>query len=143
MEDDRPPAEQPLGAWPPPSTPATPPPSAGPVVSWGPPSGTAAPVQWNVIEKPRVPPPPGTVYAGVGIRFVALILDLLPVIALGIILMGPVFGDMYRALIDVLPLALSIAGLGLLALLAAPVIGLTYVEAYVAARDEAAGGRVA
>jgi uncharacterized RDD family membrane protein YckC len=96
MEDDRRPAEKPEGD-------AAPPPPSTPVVSWGPPPGTTAPVPWAVVEASRPPPPIGTVYAGVGIRFVALILDLVPLIALGVIMVGPVFADMYQTLIDALP----------------------------------------
>lgn len=96
MEDDRRPAEGPEAE-------AAPPPRPAPVVSWGPPPGTTAPVPWAVVEASRPPPPIGTVYAGVGIRFVALILDFVPLIALGVIVVGPIFADMYQALIDGLP----------------------------------------
>jgi uncharacterized RDD family membrane protein YckC len=50
-----------------------------------------------------LPPPIGTAYAGVGIRFLALILDLLPLLAFGLILFGPVLGDMLAAMVDTLP----------------------------------------
>jgi uncharacterized RDD family membrane protein YckC len=110
MEDDRLPAEQPAGdAVPPPTTPpppatsAPPPPAQAPAVAWGPPPGTTAPVPWAVAEAPVRPPPPGTAYAGVGIRFLALILDLVPLCILGIVVVGPVLADLFTTMADALP----------------------------------------
>jgi len=111
MEDDRPPAEQPVDdAGPPPPTAPPPPTSApatpstpAPAVAWGPPPGTAAPVPWAIAEAPVIPPPPGTAYAGVGIRFLALILDLVPLAILGAVLVGPVLADLVTVIGDALP----------------------------------------
>jgi uncharacterized RDD family membrane protein YckC len=102
MEGDRPPAgespEEPLGA----SQPLAgrPPPPAFP---WGPPPGTTAPVQWGVAEEPVLPPPPGTVYAGVGIRFLAWLLDLVPLAIIAAVAFGPVFGDFMTRVIEAFP----------------------------------------
>ena len=102
MGDDRPTAEEPAT-----TTSATPPPDSAPaptpVVSWGPPPGTTAPVHWAVVEAPVVPPPAGTVYAGVGIRFLAWLLDLIPVIILAVVLLGPVLGEFFSAMVDAIP----------------------------------------
>jgi uncharacterized RDD family membrane protein YckC len=114
MDDDRPPAEQPTPDAVPPTTPpppspwsppptSPPPPPTGPAVSWGPPTGTVAPVNWAVVEAPVLPPPPGTTYAGGGIRFLAFILDLIPLIVLGAIVVGPVFGDFMTTIAAAMP----------------------------------------
>ena len=114
MDDDRPPAEQPTPDAVPPTTPSPPipwsppptlppPPAPGPVVSWGPPTGTAAPVNWAVVEAPVLPPPPGTTYAGGGIRLLAFILDLIPLIVLGAIVVGPVLGDFMTTISAAIP----------------------------------------
>lgn len=102
MEDDRPPADEPAADPSPPAAPVSPAVST-PVVSWGPPPGTVAPVNWAVVDIPALPPPPGTEYAGVGIRFLAWILDLVPLLVLAIVLFGPAFGDLMTAIINAMP----------------------------------------
>ena len=102
MEGDRPPAGdspgEPLGA--PQPVAGRPPPPAFP---WGPPPGTTAPVQWGVAEEPVLPPPPGTVYAGVGIRFLAWLLDLVPLAIIAAVAFGPVLGDFMTRIIEAFP----------------------------------------
>ena len=107
MDDERPAADPPPPPADPPPPPADPAPTATPppppVLSWGPPPGTKAPVTWASVETPVVPPPPGTVYAGVGIRFVAWILDLIPLTILAIVLFAPVLADFITAIAEALP----------------------------------------
>jgi uncharacterized RDD family membrane protein YckC len=102
MVGDRPPAgespQEPFSA--PEPAAGRPPPPAFP---WGPPPGTTAPVQWGVAEEPVLPPPPGTVYAGVGIRFLAWLLDLVPLAIIAAVAFGPVFGDFMTRVIQAFP----------------------------------------
>ena len=64
----------------------------------------AKPSAWAQAEPPRPPAPPGTEYAGVGIRFLAWLLDLVPFLALLLVVTVPwfadFFGEMSRAFPD-------------------------------------------
>lgn len=56
---------------------------------------------WGEAEPPRQPPPPGTEYAGVGRRFVAWLIDLVPVVVLAVILLVPMGLAFFDVLADV------------------------------------------
>ncbi len=99
--DDRRPAGQPEDGD---ASPMHPPVSwAPPPAAWGPPPGTSAPVSWGTADGPAAPAPAGTVYAGVGVRFMAWLLDLIPLLILGGVVFAPVIGDLVTAIVAALP----------------------------------------
>ena len=58
---------------------------------------------WGDPEPPRHPPPAGTVYAGVGRRFVAWLIDLVPLIVLTVVLVIPIVIGFFDAIEDITP----------------------------------------
>lgn len=67
------------------------------------PSESAPASAWVQAAPPPPPPPAGTTYAGVGIRFVAWLLDLLPLLVLAVLLFGALFGDLFLSMTRALP----------------------------------------
>jgi uncharacterized RDD family membrane protein YckC len=63
----------------------------------------ATPSAWAQADRPRPPAPAGTVYAGVGIRFVALVLDLLPLLVLSVVLFGPILWELVETIVRAMP----------------------------------------
>jgi uncharacterized RDD family membrane protein YckC len=91
--------QPPPGALPPPPPPAQPTHSGWAVHQPAPASQT----YWGDPEPPRDPPPAGTEYASVGRRFVAWLIDLVPLIALTVVLFIPIMVEFFDFIDDLRP----------------------------------------
>lgn len=64
---------------------------------------TAPRTYWGEAEPQRPPPPPGTAYAGVGIRFAAWLIDLVPVLVFTAVLFLPIGIGFVQTIVQALP----------------------------------------
>ena len=93
MDDPQAPEGGPGGQPGPQQQPAVPPPppTVQPAPSvWAQQAAPGPQTYWGDAEPPRHPPPAGTEYAGVGRRFVAWLIDLVPLIVLTVVLFIPI-----------------------------------------------------
>lgn len=71
---------------------------------WGAgPPAAAHQTYWGDADPPRPRPPPGTEYAGVGRRFVAWLIDLVPIVVLAVVLLVPVGMAFFDVIADIAP----------------------------------------
>ena len=67
-------------------------------------AGASAPkTYWAVAEPPPLPPPTGTRYARVRVRFAAWLVDLIPLLVLAVLLYWPVASDVFDSLFRAIP----------------------------------------
>ena len=67
-------------------------------------TGASAPkTYWAVAEPPPLPPPTGTRYARVRVRFAAWLVDLIPLLVLAVLLYWPVASDVFDSLFRAIP----------------------------------------
>jgi uncharacterized RDD family membrane protein YckC len=94
----------PFGPQPEPAAPPPPPPAQPAASGWAVNQSADRPQTfWGDAEPPRHPPPAGTEYAGVGRRFVAWLIDLVPLIVLTVVLFIPVVIGFFDVIDEITP----------------------------------------